>query len=372
MKPRVVVIDLLRLVALVEMINGHTLNVVLSEDIKSTEGFATFTWFRGLVSVAFMLASGLSFHLTTVSRLDRHRADPTGPRHRIRRALEIIAIGYVLRFPTEVFFGDFQAFARGLDRFLAVDVLQAIGLSLILLELFAMTFKRAWQVQLAAAFTGTLAIVLAPLGDALSARHVWPLLTNYVGHAGGSLFPLAPWSAYVLLGVVVGGIVLPQGAATPLRTYVSRLALLGAIAWGGARLLAHSPFTLWYPGLSYSSRPYQVISKFGVVLGATALLGLLFAPMRALPRIAQILAGETLAVYVFHLVVLYWTHWSIYARLRNSLDLSQGLMVSAALLVASVLVGFGWHQQKQLRARWRAQRASAGASDESVPQETTS
>ena len=31
-------------------------------------------------------------------------------------------------------------------------------------------------------------------------------------------------------------------------------------------------------------------------------------------------------------------------------------MVTGALLVASVLVGFGWHSQKQLRARWRAQR----------------
>jgi len=255
---------------------------VLSEEIRQTAWFATFTWFRGLVSIAFMLAAGLSFHLTTVSRLAQHRADPAAPRHRIRRALEIIAIGYILRVPTGVFFGDLQALSRGMDRLLAVDVLQTIGISLILLELFAMIFKRAWHVQLAAFIAGSLAIVLAPLGEALSARHVWPVLTNYVGHAGGSQFPLAPWSAYVLLGVVIGGIVLPQGAATPLRIYVSRLALLGAVTWGGARLLAHSPVSLWHTGLSYSSRPHQVISKLGVVLAATSLLGLVFARMRAL------------------------------------------------------------------------------------------
>lgn len=364
MKPRVVVIDALRLIAVLEMVNGHTLDAVLAGRFRHGAVWAAFSWVRGLISVAFMLAAGLSFHVTTVARFERHRADPAASRHRIFRALQLIAIGYVLRFPFEIFTGDPVLIRDGVARVLGVDVLHVIGFSLLGLELLVLTLRRASHVVYTAGALAVAVIALAPLGEALSETHALPLLTNWVGHAGGSIFPLLPWSAFVLLGVVAGAIALPDGATTLARIYVPRLLGLAALAALVSLALAHSPFSLWHRGLAFASEPSFVVTKLGVVLGAIAVLAVLFARVRALPGPLQSLASETLAMYVFHLVVLYWTGLSVHARIGATLSLGDAFIASAIMIAASVAFGLAWHRQKQVRARWREERARPAPTEE--------
>ena len=96
---RVVVVDALRLLATVQMVEGHTLDAVLALDLRSGAAFELWRWARGLTSVAFLFAAGLSFYLATVRRLDAHLASRAERRRRFTRGATLIGVGYALRAP---------------------------------------------------------------------------------------------------------------------------------------------------------------------------------------------------------------------------------------------------------------------------------
>ena len=89
-KPRLHFVDVLRLLALLQMVNGHTLHALLTASVRQGAFYEGYLYFRGLVSVAFMLASGLAFYVTVLLR-EQTRSEPAERRRRVARALEIIA-----------------------------------------------------------------------------------------------------------------------------------------------------------------------------------------------------------------------------------------------------------------------------------------
>ena len=94
---RVLFVDVLRLLALLQMVNGHTLDAVLALSARQGAGFERYTYARGLVSVAFLVVAGVSFHLTTVARFARHRADAAAIRRRFVRGAQLVVVGYLLQ-----------------------------------------------------------------------------------------------------------------------------------------------------------------------------------------------------------------------------------------------------------------------------------
>ena len=89
--PRVWFVDVVRLLASLQMVNGHTLDAVMLPALKQGPFFDTYNWGRGLVSVGFLMVAGIAFHVSTLARFERHRANPVAIRARFRRALVVIA-----------------------------------------------------------------------------------------------------------------------------------------------------------------------------------------------------------------------------------------------------------------------------------------
>ena len=56
---RVELVDVLKLLALLQMVNGHTLDAVMDDALRRGPIFDRYVYLRGLVSVAFMLCAGL-------------------------------------------------------------------------------------------------------------------------------------------------------------------------------------------------------------------------------------------------------------------------------------------------------------------------
>src|SRR5690606_11901834 len=111
-----------------------------------------------------------------------------------------------------------------------------------------------------------LAFALAPLGERLSPEGPWRFAINYLTHQGGSLFPLTPWAGFVMMGVVVGEIALPNGTRTDPDRPVSRLLALTAATLALAGIAELSPFTWVTEGISRSAEPAFNLTKLGVVL----------------------------------------------------------------------------------------------------------
>lgn len=360
-RPRIWFVDVVRLIASFQMINGHTLDVLLMDAVRHGVIFERYTWARGLTSVAFLSVAGIAFHLATLARFEAHRASKDEVKKRFRRAGVLFLLGYFLRFPGAAFGDDPVAAAQAWNDFFEVGVLQAIGVSLFLLELATVIAKRPSQVVWFAGVSGGAIVGLAPFFHHAPLEGALYPFTSYLTHAGGSQFPIFPWSGFMLLGTVVGWLTMPDGGRTATRVAVPRLGLVT-----GTLVVLY--FALDAVGsigpadAHHSTDPAFSAQRFAAVIAIVTVLGVVCARIRTLPRLLRILSAETLFVYVFHLWVLYASVLGIHERWGRTLPLWQALCASAAMMALTVSATVAWHHRKKilgaLRDRVRGPRAS--------------
>lgn len=342
---RVHLVDLLRLLALLQMVNGHTLDSVLAPDLREGHGFLVYGFFRGLVSVSFMLASGIAFHLTTISRLSGSAPKGTWPR--VRRMFEIIAIGYLLRFPLGAWDQDPRVVDASMDRFAQIDVLQVIGVSLLALEALAHVFRDRRRVEIAAGVLAVIVLAVSPLTSRVVADRPWSFLTGWLGHGAvgggpGSIFPFFPWSAYVFFGAALGALAFPEGGRTPARRMFVGLGSTALAATATTWILWRTPFSLWDPSIDYAAMPAFFVEKLAWVLTGLAVLAPLVARVKALPGPIATLSQQTLPIYVFHLLALHFPPMTLADRVGIVHSLREGLACSGGMLVMSCAFGLLW------------------------------
>jgi len=356
---RVHLVDLLRLVATLQMVNGHTLDAVVDPSHLTGHGFAVYNFFRGLVSVSFMLASGVAFHLTTIARIETGSLSRAATRKRIRRMIEIICIGYLLRFPLGAWSSDADLAERSWNRLAEIDVLQLIGASLLFLEVVVHVLRDRRRVEIATGVLGLIILALAPLTEGIVAERPLAYLTAWLGHARGSIFPFFPWSAYVFFGAVLGAVAFPRGGHTPPRRTFFSLAALTSVFAAITFVMWRVPITFWVSTMSYHSMPSFFFEKLSYVLGILALLSPLVARIRKLRWPIEDLAQETLPIYVFHLLALFFPPMMFASRIGHDLTLSQGLACSLVMIVLSSVVGLAWPKLSPLARRHGAQKPTA-------------
>jgi uncharacterized membrane protein len=332
-------VDWLRLVASLQMIQGHAIDALLADAHRTGPLFEAWTWARGLTAPAFLVASGLSFHLATrlddESRYGLQRATRGARRRRVVRSGWLVVLGTLLHL---------------LDGAWIVDVLQCVGVTLLALDAVVTLAPRRAHVLAASAALAALSVALAlPLGE-LEGEGAMRFVVSWVSRREGSLFPLVPWAAYVLGGVLLGRLCLPHGAATTARLTATRLLVVGFASCALAPLLEAS---IGAPAAdTYSAHPAVVATRFGVVALSAGSLTLLSARV-SLPAWGRTLAGETLALYVVHLLVLYAEGVGpgrVFAR-TCSLPVS----VAAAIVIVGLSAGvaLGWARAwPPLEARW--------------------
>jgi uncharacterized membrane protein len=358
--PRAHFVDLLRLVMSVQMIAGHTIDALLARELRAGPVFDAWTWVRGLTAVGFLVAAGVSFHLSSLSRWDAYREDRASRRRRARRALALIAIGYLLHAPAGALSGDPEVARRAIEEAQIVDVLQCIGVTLLALEAASAIAKSARAAVLLAAALAIATIALAPLAAALDCEASGARAAcNYLSRTGGSLFPLLPWSGFVLAGVVAAALALPEGARTPPLRSAGRLALLAGLAIVASLALEIA----WEPPrdpLTYSAWPPFSLARLAWVLAIAAALAAASHAITALPRALRTLAAETLFLYVTHLLALYGMGVGLSRWIGPTLAVGPAVLVALAMITASSFGALAW-------ARWkRARDGLAPPSDPAV------
>lgn len=350
--PRVWFVDLVRLLASLQMVNGHTIDAVLLPDLKSGAFFDQYNWWRGLVSVGFLMVAGIAFYVSTLARFERHRTNPAAIRARFRRALVVIAAGYFLGVPWGATSADPAQASLAWTYFFSVGILHSIGAALLVLETLTLVARSVGQVVWTAGMLAVFAFALAPLTDGLLEPGHAHFLLNWISHKGGSPFPLLPWTGNVFAGVVVGAMALPRGGHTPHRVVWLRLGLLAVGMWLLGQALQVVPWTAVTAATHPSARPAFVVANLAAVLLVTLVLAVVFAPLRSLPRMLRVIAGETLAIYVFHLLVLFGFEVRLARRIGPTLELPQALAFAAFMIVLTSTFALAWHALKS----WRAQR----------------
>ena len=166
---RLYFIDAVRAFAIIMMLQGHFIDTLLAAEFRdpSNVAFRIWQYFRGITAPTFFTISGLIFTYLLI----KARAKG-GVKERIKkgvvRGFMLIGIGYLLRIPVFRWFtGKFGTY------FMVIDVLQCIGLSLLLIVLFYKLVRQNHRIfSILMIFIGTLIFALEPLYRTYSATNI--------------------------------------------------------------------------------------------------------------------------------------------------------------------------------------------------------
>ena len=355
-RARVVFVDVARAIAVLFMIMGHSLNVFLTPEYQQGRGFAAFMFARGLTSCTFLMLSGFAFMIASAKYWEAHLRLSLRLVRRLRRFLFFVLLGYAMRFPVERW-AHLEFLTPDRWRyFLTVDILQCIGMTLVALELLVLVTRTPRRFALTASALGAGIVLATPAAWTLDwTRHLPVGVAAYLSPATGSLFPVLPWAAFMLLGVALGYVFVTAWPDDP-QAFARRVLLPGGAALVAAGLLLHQlPWSPFGDGEFAKVSPNFFLIRAGCVLLVLAGLSHLTRAMTHLPRVAAALAQESLLIYFIHIVVLYGSRWN--TGLARLLPVPFGPVTAvagvAAMLVAMSLMAWGWNWTKR-RHRWVA------------------
>jgi uncharacterized membrane protein len=349
---RVIFIDLARALAIVLMIAGHTSSALLADDFRAGPWFDVWMFQRGLTSALFLLLAGFAFSIATTRHWSQHLRLSGTVVKRLRRFALFVALGYGLHFPV-LHFSELAATTQAQwQSFVAVDVLQLIGGTLIALQLLVLV-ARTRRVFMVAAFAAAVALIAAsPATWQTDWTMLMPLpLAAYFSPATGSLFPLFPWAAYVFVGAGAGLLYARWGAA-----HLVSFARWGMLAPGA--LLVAAGLVVW------SGIPGDVAIRTGMCGLILGLIAIVSRHVSQLPHVFGAVAQESLVVYFVHLCIVYGSIWNPGLARFYGGRLTPVPTVVAVFAVVMAMIGLAWqwNRLKHVRprtARWVSLAAGA-------------
>jgi uncharacterized membrane protein len=345
---RLVAVDIVRVFAMVLMIQGHTLDVLLTPTSQFAPWYKYWVFCRGFTAPMFMTLSGFGFALATLRRWENHLRFGPAVAKRLRRFAFFVLLGYSMRIPVHSLRDLRWAGPDTWQGFLQVDVLQTIGFTLIALQLLVLILRTPQRV---AAITGMLALAVAftaPLAWCNPFVNSLPLVVKsaLIGSTG-SLFPLMPWSAYIFLGATlgIGYVVVGQSTPSLLRKAIplGLLLLVGGIELERVSLHIYGQANFW------PTTPHLFIARIGFVAAALGLATYVERFLPASPRTIQSLAEESLLVYFVHVILLYGSNWNhgIKQYIGGTLGLAQAYLLVIALVSVMLIMALYWNRAKK-------------------------
>ena len=343
---RIVFLDVLRAFAVIAMIQGHTVDILLNPSYRGEDSFIHYLWNfnRGITAPIFLFTAGCVFTFVFMNKKVPFSRKPR-VRKGLTRGITLVIIGYLIKFPTSNLFHYAGITQKSWQAFYAIDVLQLIGVGLILLlfifylmEKFCLDFNR---LIISSIIILMLISIVFEYVEWYSYLHPFPAGYLYMGD--GAKFPLLPNLVYILAGAVLGSyIALKRSLLTTgiLRKYLISCGLLLIVLYEILNFIHNfggNPFNL------FSKTTNMVFIRTGIVLLIVLIIMELSARMRRLPNIVIITGTYTLLIYVVHLFILYGSAWNrgIAFYYSGSLGITGSVLSAAVMIILMVLLALG-------------------------------
>ena len=130
---RILFIDMMRFIALLMMLQGHTVFQLLDRGIRDGNSIGNSIWLylRGYTAPVFMTVSGMVFTYLLVLAVRKSGNLGMRLKNGLRRVGTLMLWGYLMRVPYQLLYGN--ATQEKIDIGLAMDVLHVIALGLLLI-----------------------------------------------------------------------------------------------------------------------------------------------------------------------------------------------------------------------------------------------
>ena len=311
-RPRLAYIDWARGIAVLLMIEAHTVDAWTRLNVRGTIPFRDATVLGGFAAPLFLWLAGLAVVLAATRAAERTGSRRAAVEMICRRGLEIFILGFLFRLQGWIITPGSHPVML-----FRVDILNIMGPAIAFAGIVwglarGATARVLLYAAIAAAFSMTTPLVrVAPLVDALPLWFQW-----YVRPAGEfTTFTLFPWAGFVFAGGGVGALV----AATRDAGAERRLhAILGAI---GVTLVVLGFYTAARPSIYaassfWTSSPTWFAIRLGILMIALTVIYAVEAVIAALKgcatsdSVAQGLspAIDPLARLGRSSLFIYWIH----------------------------------------------------------------
>jgi uncharacterized membrane protein len=352
---RILVIDWLRGVAVLLMILAHSFDAWMTPLERVGPGWFLVRHGSGIPSRLFLFLVGVSSAIVFERELARETPAQQMRAATAKRGLLVLVLAYLFRLQEHVLAG----FWGGWSQVFRVDILNCIGASLLLLALVGIP-RQGRPAYLPALLVAAVLIALGPVvGPAHLPAWIPRALSSYIGgQRPMSWFPLFPWGAWSLVGLVIGHLWLRLGREPARRARVFAITgALGALSIAAVLLVrAMDSQIIRYPSeVVQQMGPGSFFFRLGLI-GIISWLGWL-ATRRATDAVTPVrqLGRTSLLIYWVHVEICYGFGTR---PLQKKLSFAQALIAYLALCLAmyglSVLrTRYGPVLLERLRRRFR-------------------
>jgi len=311
-KNRIIFIDIMRAIAVFQMVQGHTIDAFLSNNYRVLNNpvFEAWLFMRGVTAPIFLFSAGAVF--TYLFRLHDQTFE-SNPRvtKGIKRAALLLFLGYLLRFPAPTLIDFSSVSPVAWQTFQSIDVLQLIAVGLLfIISLFLIIEKLKLNDYWVFGSIAIVCMFIFPFTESVNWTKYFPVyLASYLYKDTGSQFPIFPWLGYVLAGAFLGTYL----AKNPMifkSARFSRNIFIAGIAFLFISLIGHIIGTAWVKNYYWDTSPNLMILRLGFVLILNAVVSLISIRIESIPRIIILIGRNTLLIYVVHLVILYGSAWN--------------------------------------------------------------
>src|SRR5262249_48622826 len=302
--PRRLYIDWARAVAVLLMIEAHTVDAWTRAPSRPTAAFRDATILGGFAAPLFMWLAGVALVLAASANLERHGDRGAAVDTICRRGLEIFALAFLFRLQAFVLTPGGHPVTL-----FRVDILNVMGPAIAAAGIvWGMTTRTG---ALVAAYAGIAAAIamLTPILRATPAIDVLPIWVQwYIRPAGdNTTFTSFPWAGFVFAGAACGVLI----AAARTQRAERRLQIW--LAGTGAARIAAGPYAAPRPSIYrqssfWTTSPTWFAIRVGVLMLALAAIYALSrraagreADLRPLARLGR----SSLFVYWIHVELVY-------------------------------------------------------------------
>jgi uncharacterized membrane protein len=341
---RFYILDLVRLAAMIMMMQGHTLDAMTSPEHLNIAEFPWNIWhfLRGLTAPTFLLISG-AVQVFATKRDDLGRISTTILLKRVQWGAILIGIAYLLVFPANRLMDLPFVSQQGWQAFFQTNILHVSGVTLIV-SIVLMNLTRSNRVFARISIAlGIAMLALSPLVDSTDWFAFLPeCLGAYFSFKHGSLFTLFPFSAYMFLGVGVGAVLSEMPASERERRFPPFAFVTGAIALTLGLIGTYSPITFYPAHDYYLASPCFALIRIGCVMVFMGLLTYFYAYTRRFEEYYSRLGKKSLYIYTSHLILLFGTPWfSGIARAHyRAMTLPEGMIVAFGVIAFTLLTAY--------------------------------
>ena len=348
---RIEALDLYRFIAIILMIQGHTLFELSAPNALNITEFPwdIWTFIRGLTAPVFMLISG-AVNVFANKRSEDGTIQAKYLKKRLWSAVLVLFTSYILVFPASSLKIIYNFDSNFWLSFFQTNILHIVALSLVLLQLFYLITRSNRSLAKIAFTFGIVGLALSWFTQIIDWYQYLPMwLAPIFSYKYGSIYTFFPTSSYFFIGVAIGAY-LKDVKKENLFDVIFNKSLHFGLVITVLGIAIHSFLNNFQPEkISAFINPGFIVLRIGVVMTLFPFIVILKEKVKRFSKIYLTLSKKSLFLYVTHLIIIYGTSCFPGLAVSFSGKLYLGELFLAILFVETATLSIAYYYDRTVK-----------------------